>query len=44
MTGPPDDDETGLPGLRSWSRVYWFVIAVLVGWVGLLTALTLAFS
>jgi hypothetical protein len=37
---PPDDEKTGLPGLRSWARVYWFVLAVLVAWVGLLTALT----
>jgi hypothetical protein len=41
---PPDDEETGLPGLRSWGKVYAFVFAVLVLWVGLLTALTRAFS
>jgi hypothetical protein len=44
MTHPPDDEETGLPGLRTWGQVYWFVFAVLVAWVGLLTALTRAFS
>jgi hypothetical protein len=41
---PPDDEKTGLPGLRSWARVYWFVLAVLVAWVGLLTALTRLYS
>jgi hypothetical protein len=44
MTPPPDDEETGLPWLRSWARVYWFVLAVLAAWVGILTALTRAFS
>lgn len=44
MTPPPDDKETGLPALRSWRQVYWFVVAVLVLWVGLLTVLTRAFS
>jgi hypothetical protein len=41
---PPDDEETGLPGLRNWVQVYAFVFVVLIVWVGLLTALTRAFS
>jgi|HubBroStandDraft_1064217.scaffolds.fasta_scaffold339345_2 hypothetical protein len=44
MTPPPDDERTGLPGLRGWGQVYWLVIAVFAAWVGLLTALTHAFS
>jgi hypothetical protein len=44
MTPPPEDEETGLPGLRTWGRVYGFVLTVLVAWVALLTALTRAFS
>ena len=43
MKPPPDDEKTGLPGLRSWGRVYWVVIAIFAAWVGLLTALTRAF-
>jgi len=42
--GAVDDDETGLPGLRTWPRVYLFVLGVFVVWVVLLTALTLMFS
>jgi len=44
MTPPPDDERTGLPGLRSWGRVYWIVIGVFAAWVALLTALTRAFQ
>jgi hypothetical protein len=44
MKSPPDDETTGLPGLRTWPRVYVFVIVVFVVWVGLLTALTRMFS
>jgi hypothetical protein len=44
MTPPPDDEGTGLPGLRSWGRVYWVVIGIFAAWVALLTALTRAFS
>jgi hypothetical protein len=44
MSPPPDDERTGLPGLRSWGQVYGFVIAVFVAWVGLLTVLTRVFS
>jgi hypothetical protein len=38
-----EDRITGLPGLRSWSSVYIFVIVVFVFWVALLEALTRAF-
>lgn len=41
---PQDDEETGLPGIRSWARVYWLVLGVLAVWVALLTALTRAFA
>jgi hypothetical protein len=41
---PPDDETTGLPGLRTWAQVYGFVFWVLVAWVGLLTALTRWYS
>src|SRR5580658_1235707 len=44
MAPPPDDERAGLPGLRGWGQVYWLVIAVFAAWVGLLTALTHAFS
>jgi hypothetical protein len=39
----PDDQKTGLPGLRTWPRVYWFVVGTLVAWIGLLALLTRAF-
>jgi hypothetical protein len=48
--GPPgraadtDDETTGLPWLRSWLRVYLFVIGCFVTWVALLLALSLVFS
>ena len=41
--GPPDD-ETGLPGLRTWPGVYLFVFAVFVAYVILLAALTRGFA
>jgi hypothetical protein len=40
----PDDSATGLPVLRTWPRVYLFVLAVFIVWVVLLTALTMTFS
>jgi hypothetical protein len=43
MTEPPDDERTGLPGLRSWRRVYLWVLVVLVVWIGLLSALSRLF-
>jgi hypothetical protein len=44
MKSPPDDEVTGLPGLRTWRRVYLFVLVVFVAWVGLLTVLTRMYS
>jgi hypothetical protein len=43
---PPagDDGATGLPGLRTWPRVYWFVVGSFIVWVVLLTLLTKVFS
>ena len=38
--GPED---TGVPGLRTWSRVYAFVLAWFVMWVALLLVLTEVF-
>ena len=45
-SAPPTDPDaaTGLPGLRSWRRVYLAVGGIFVLWVGLLTWLTAAYS
>jgi hypothetical protein len=43
MTPRDTDDETGVPGFRSWRRVYWFVFGSFVLWVAALAALTFAF-
>ena len=40
----PNDESTGLPGLRSWRAVYLFVLGVFVLWIGLLTVLTEMYS
>jgi len=40
----PNDDATGLPGLRTWRRVYTFVLGCFVLWIVLLIALTRAYS
>jgi hypothetical protein len=40
----PNDDATGLPGLRTWRGVYTFVLATFAIWVVLLIALTRAYS
>ena len=40
----PEADSTGLPAFRTWSRVYLFVLATFVLWIGLLVALTLVYS
>ena len=37
---PRGDDDTGLPGLRSWTGVYVVVIVSFILWVTLLVALT----
>lgn len=43
--GPqPSDEDTGLPGLRTWRRVYAFVLVVFAVWIALLIALTKVFS
>ncbi len=39
-----DQEGTGLPALRTWRAVYFFVFAAFVAWVVLLAALTKAFS
>jgi hypothetical protein len=44
MKAPDDDEATGLPGLRSWRRVYLAVLVVFAVWVGLLAALTRLYS
>lgn len=44
MSSPEDDEITGLPGLRTWKRVYLVVLIVFATWVGLLTVLTRMFS
>jgi hypothetical protein len=40
----PNDETTGLPGLRTWRSVYFFVLGVFVLWIGLLTVLTKLYS
>lgn len=39
-----EDRSSGLPWPRSWSGVYWLVLAVFVLWVGLLTWLGSAYA
>ncbi len=41
--GEPDEDATGLPGLRTWRRVYLLVVLSFVLWVGLMVWLELRF-
>ena len=43
MKAAPDDASTGLPGLRTWPRVYFVVACTLFVWIGLLALLTRAF-
>ena len=38
-----DEAATGLPVLRTWTRVYLFVLSVFILWVVLLTAFTMMF-
>jgi hypothetical protein len=40
----PDEHRTGLPGLRSWRRVYLCVLGTLLLWLVLLTILSRTFS
>jgi hypothetical protein len=35
-----DDTVTGVPGLKTWRGVYFFVVACFLFWVGFLVALT----
>jgi hypothetical protein len=44
MKPPADDAATGLPILRSWRRVYLFVIGTFIVWVALLWVLTRMYS
>lgn len=39
-----DDRDTGLPGLRTWRAVYWFVIAAFVAVVVALTIFSRVFA
>jgi hypothetical protein len=43
----PDSDEsnsTGLPLLRTWPKVYWFVFVVFALWIVLLAVFSRAFA
>lgn len=40
----PSDENTGLPGLRTWRRVYTFVLITFAVWIALLLVLTRMFS
>ena len=40
----PEDNHTGLPGLRTWKSVYLFVLGVFAVYVLLLLALTRHYS
>lgn len=40
---PPDDD-TGVPGLSTWPRVYAFVVVSFLVWITLLTLLMRTYS
>ncbi len=42
--GSPESETTGLPGLRTWSSIYWLVTGVFVVVVVLLAMLTQMFS
>ena len=37
-------ETTGVPGLRTWRSVYFFVAGIFVVWVGLLAWLTALYS
>ncbi len=40
----PNDDSTGLPGLRTWRGVYTFVLVIFAVCIVLLIVLTRAYS
>jgi len=44
MTPAPDDETTGLPGLRTWRRVYVAVLVIAILWIALLAALDRLFA
>jgi hypothetical protein len=44
VTTSPGDADTGLPGLRTWPRVYLLVVGIFLLWLALLTTLTVMFS
>jgi hypothetical protein len=44
MNSPGDTSDTGLPGFRSWARVYVTVLGVLAIWVVGLSLLTWAYG
>jgi len=41
---PVDDNDPGLPGLRTWRAVYVVVAGIFVAWVVLLAGLTEYYS
>jgi hypothetical protein len=42
---PQDDpNDTGLPLLRTWPKVYWFVLVVFALWIVLLAVFSRAFA
>ncbi len=43
-TPEPDDESPGVPGFRSWAGVYWFVLAVFVALVALLTVFSRVYA
>jgi hypothetical protein len=42
--GTIQDETTGVPGFRTWTGIYWFVLGSLVLWIALLALLTNALS
>jgi len=46
VDAPPDgeDGRTGVPGLRTWRGVYFFVFGCFILWVVVLLVLTVSFS
>jgi hypothetical protein len=41
---PRPDEDTGVPGLRTWTRVYVVVVGCFVLWIALLSTLMLVYS
>lgn len=39
-----NDEDTGLPGFKTWRRVYWYVFATFVATVVLLAIFTWTFT